>query len=454
MKNRNTVFTTILLMVGCLAFLPLNAFAVVPAPDGGYPGNNTAEGQSALLSLTTGINNTAVGWMSLRSVTEGQLNTAVGSGALSANAGNLNTATGGAALFSNNSGFDNTASGALALFHNITGPFNTANGAFALFGNTTGYSNTAVGSSALISNTVGYDNTATGINALFSNIGGFWNTAIGSGALFSNTANGNTATGFHALYGNTTGDDNTANGDGALAHNTLGYYNTAIGAYALYNSTGGSNTALGYHAGGGVTTAGGVICIGADGANVSNSCFIGNIFGALVAIGAVPVMVDSNGQLGTQMSSRRFKKEIKPIGQASETILALKPVTFHYKSDPAGAGPQFGLIAEEVAEVNPDLVVRDKNGEIYTVRYDAVNAMLLNEFLKEHRKVDQQGREIHQQQATIAELKATVAQQQKDFQAKFAGQETQIKALAADLQRVSAQVEVSRPAPKVVSKAD
>jgi hypothetical protein len=140
-------------------------------------------------------------------------------------------------------------------------------------------------------------------------------------------------------------------------------------------------------------------------------------------------------------SSRRFKEEIKPMERASEALFALKPVTFHYKSDSTNTS-QFGLIAEEVAEVNPDLVVRDDNGDIYTVRYDAVNAMLLNEFLKEHRKVQEQA-------GTIAELKSTVAQQQMDFQATFAEQEKQIEAFASGLQKVNAQIEATKPDPKV-----
>jgi hypothetical protein len=148
------------------------------------------------------------------------------------------------------------------------------------------------------------------------------------------------------------------------------------------------------------------------------------------------VLIDSAGQLGTASSSRRFKKEIKPMDKASEAILALKPVTFHYKSDKTGTA-QFGLIAEEVAAVNPDLVVRDDNGEIYTVRYDAVNAMLLNEFLKEHRKVEEQ-------EATITQLK-------KDFVATIAEQQKQIEALNAGLQKVSAQLEASKPGPQVVN---
>jgi hypothetical protein len=166
---------------------------------------------------------------------------------------------------------------------------------------------------------------------------------------------------------------------------------------------------------------------------VNNSCFIGNIHGVTTAINdAIPVVIDSVGQLGTISSSRRFKKEIKAMDKASEAILALKPVTFHYKSD-AGTTAQFGLIAEEVAQVNSDLVVRDSDGEIYTVRYDAVNAMLLNEFLKEHRTVKEQG-------ATIAELKKEIA-----------GLAETVKKQGAQIQKVSAQLEASKPSPQVVS---
>jgi hypothetical protein len=207
---------------------------------------------------------------------------------------------------------------------------------------------------------------------------------------------------------------------------------------------------LGYRAGTGVTTAGNVIAIGHPGTDVSNSCYIGNIFQAPVDPGsAVFVVIDSSGKLGTMASSKRFKKEIQPMDKASEGLLALKPVTFHYKNDQKGI-PQFGLIAEEVAEVNPDLVARDKNGEIYTVRYDQVNAMLLNEFLKEHKKVEEQGCEINKQKMTITQLESTIAEQHERFESKVAQQERQIEALASGLQKVSAQIELSKSAPQVV----
>jgi hypothetical protein len=252
--------------------------------------------------------------------------------------------------------------------------------------------------------------------------------------------------GFGSLSHNTTGNSNTADGSGALFNNTTGDFNTAVGQGALQaNTTGSANVALGVGAGGNVTTAENVICIGATvgGANVSNRCYIGNIRSATTGNNnAIPVLIDSAGQLGTISSSRRFKKEIKPMDKASEAILALKPVTFHYKSDNTNR-PEFGLIAGQVAKVNPDLVVSDESGEIYTVRYEAVNAMLLNEFLKEHKKVEEQ-------QATIAELKSTVAQQQKGFESKLAKQEKQIEALTTGLQRVSAQLELSEAAPQTV----
>jgi hypothetical protein len=403
------------------------ARALNPSPDGGYPGFNTAEGQKALFSLTTGVGNAAIGWYSLFSNTDGSFNTALGAGTLLFNIGDQNTSEGtqntaigtGALLF-NTEGSNNTAVGAGALLSNSTGGFNTSTGTFALASNTTGFANIAVGSSALYSNSTGVQNTAIGDDALFNNTIGQNNLAIGRLSLFHNTE----------------GVANTATGTETLTSNITGIGNTAIGYHALTNATSDGNTALGYNAGLNVTTASNVIAIGHLGANVSNSCFINNIRGATGAMGdGIAVLIDSHGQLATSPSSRRFKKEIKPMDKTSDAILALKPVTFHYKSDGTGT-PQFGLIAEEVAEVNPDLVVRDEKGEIYTVRYDAVNAMLLNEFLKAYR--------------TVQEQKAIVAQLKRDFQSRLADQQKQIEALTEGLQKVSAQLEASKPAPQVV----
>jgi hypothetical protein len=253
---------------------------------------------------------------------------------------------------------------------------------------------------------------------------------------------------------NDDGRQNTATGANALRSNTTGSFNTAEGVRALFNNTAGDNNiALGNSAGFNVTTGSNNIDIGAFGATgdantirigrlaMQNRTFIAGIRGVTTGMAnAVPVLIDAAGQLGTMNSSLRFKKEIKPMDRASEAILALKLVTFHYKSDATGTS-QFGLIAEEVAQVNPDLVVRDENGEIYTVRYEAVNAMLLNEFLKEHRKVEEQ-------QATITQLQSKVLKQE----ANAANQQKQIEALTAGLQKVSAQLEVSKAAPQTVLK--
>jgi trimeric autotransporter adhesin len=373
-----------------LAFMQ-NAQAVSPSPDGGYPGGNTAEGQTALLSLTSGGYNTAVGYLSLRSDATGSLNTAVGAGTLLANTADNNTATGAGALFSNTTGFSNTATGA-----------------FALFANTTGFQNNAVGFGALQNHSTGTYNNAVGAFALFNDQIGQGNTAFGSSALLSNVS-----------------------GDG----------NTAIGIVALSNSTGSNNTALGDDAGSGVSTADHVICIGTAGQNVSNSCYIGGIAGQTVGNGGSTCYVDNDGKLGVFLSARRFKTDIADMAAASEAILCLHPVTFHYKPELDKTGiAQFGLVAEEVAKVNPDLVTHDAKGELSTVRYEAVNAMLLNEFLKEHKAFLEEQRKVEEQQATIAELKKQI----ETIVAHSKEQDSQI-------QRVSTQIEMGTATRQMVS---
>jgi hypothetical protein len=282
-----------------------------------------------------------------------------------------------------------------------------------------GHGNTVEGGGALQILTTGTHNTADGYQTLFSNAGGSYNTATGSQALKNNTADGNTADGFQAL-----------------AFNTIGFGNTAIGWKALYHNTiGNGNIALGFYAGGAITTGNNNIDIGYPGIpGETETIHIGvgqtatYIAGIVEAVSTgSQVGVDSDGHLGVlTISSVRFKDQIKPMDKVSEAILALKPITFHYKKelDPKGI-QQFGLLAEEVEKVNPDLVTRDRDGKPYTVRYEAVNAMLLNEFLKEHRKNEQQ--------------EATIARQQK-----------QIEALTAGLQKVSAQIEASKPSSQTV----
>ena len=436
------------LAFACFWLLPL-AQAVVPPPDGGYPGGNTAEGANALFSLTTGTYNTAVGLDALYSDTVGNRNTAVGLNALRRNtSGNQNTAVGAEALrFNVASG--NTAIGDSALLHNTGGLGNAAVGANALLNNTTGQGNVAVGQGAMRSNTEGFLNAAIGYQALRGNTVGTWNTATGVSALWSNTnGNGNTADGYQALYSNTTGFLNTATGFQALSSNTMGTDNTAIGEYALQNnSTGDYNIALGWYAGSNIITGRSNIDIGNSGVSdesatirigndqLQSATFIAAIHGVNV-IGGTTVYINSLGHLGTVASSERFKKDIAAMDKTSEAILSLRPVTFHYKTD-TKATPQFGLIAEEVANLNPDLVVPDKDGKPYTVRYDAVNAMLLNEFLKAHRKIEEQ-------QATIAQLKSTIAQQMEAVTAR-------LKEQALLIQKVNDKVELSKAAPRTVA---
>jgi hypothetical protein len=390
----------VLLAVPCLAVLP-KSLAVVPAPDGGYPGFNTAEGQNALFSLTAGAGNTAVGWYSLFSNADGSFNTATGAGALLFNTGDQNTAFGAAALLLNSTGEHNTAVGANALLNNTIGYSNTAIGSAALFSNTEGRLNTAIGEGALLSNNTGQLNTAIAAGALNRNTTGENNTAVGYAALLGNTTGDtNTAVGSFALNSMDTGVGNSAMGVNALAINTAGFFNTAIGDAALSENAGTLNTALGYHAGinntggsvniylgneGGAPSESNVMRLGREGDGPTLFTYIAGIFSTTIS-GGTAVYIDSNGQLGTVNSSRRFKHDIKPMEKTSEAILSLKPVTFRYNSDHTKTS-QFGLIAEEVAEVNPDLVVRDNEGEALTVRYEAINAMLLNEFLKEHYKV-------------------------------------------------------------------
>jgi len=402
--------SAILVVFACYAFLP-RAQAVVTDPDDYFANNTTAVGEQALLNLTSGLDNTAVGWHALRS---------------------------------NTSGGQNTATGLTALASNTTGTLNTAYGYLALANNTTGDQNTATGIDALATNRTGGFNTATGSQALFNNRGSL-NTASGSEALYNNTtAFFNTAMGSEALFNNTTGLSNTANGYQALFSNTTAGSNTATGVQALYRTTGRGNIALGFQAGVNLTTGANNIDIGNPGVagesnkirigrqGTHNGTFIAGISG--VAVSGTQVVVNANGKLGVTGSSARFKEAIKPMDEASEAIHALKPVTFRYKQEIDFEGvQQFGLVAEEVEKVNPGLVARDAEGRVYTVRYEAVNAMLLNEFLKEHRKVQEQ-------QATITQLK-------KDFRATVLHLTARLDEQAAQIQKVSAQIEMSKPLP-------
>jgi len=381
MKNRSKVLLVILPLLTCSALLPQAQAVCQEGCDSTL--FNAFLGDDALISNTAGAGNTAVGWRSLFLNSDGSFNTGVGGGALTLNNGSSNTAVGTAALLLNTTGTLNTAVGTDALVFNDSGSQNNAMGAFALFNNVTGNFNNALGNNAL--------------------------TALpGAGALF--TGSGNNAFGESALDTLADGDGNTAVGDFAGDGLVTGERNTYIGSGIIVGDE--SDT----------------IRIG----NPSSAqCFIAGIFGQTIGATNAAVGVDDTGKLGTLVSSRRFKHDIKPIDKTSEAILGLKPVKFCYNSDPTNK-LSFGLIAEDVADVNPDLIVRDKEGKPLTVRYDAVNAMLLNEFLKEHKRVEEQ-------QASISQLKS-------EMQTMLA----QLKEQAAQIQEVSAQIQVNKPAPHVV----
>ena len=383
MKTTIRLIITILPLL-CLSAAGPKAQAVVPQPDGGYPNFTTAEGTKALFSLTTGAANTAVGWFSLYSNTEGSFNTATGAGALLFNTSNNNTAFGAAALLFNTTGTQNTAAGAVALLHN-----------------TDGFANTAIGSQALSSNTEGADNTANGVLALFNN---------------------------------TTGGTNTANGGLALYNNTTGFRNTALGYFAGVDITGDGNVCIGQ---------------GVEGeAGVDDSTYIRNVNTLAQNFSAgvndyVTVRL-SDGRLGhtAVVSSQRYKQDIKPLAAMSKALYALKPVSFRLKKefDPTQA-LGFGLIAEEVEKVDPALVYRNDKGQVESVRYEMVNAMLLNEFLKEHRTIEQLRSDAAQQEATISDLRKDIGVLR-----------TQLKEQAAQIQRVEAHIETGQPATRVAVK--
>jgi hypothetical protein len=336
-------------------------------------GGNTAEGDLALASITTGIYNSAFGFYAALSISDQSFDTAVGAGALLLDTAGSNTAVGAGALFSNSTGSDNNAFGTFALFNSTTSFFNNAHGREALFSNVDGNENNAFGDLAMENNTSGASNTAIGDDALRNNVDGSFNVAVG---------------------------DEAGTGLGASVNHCIAIGVPGAGTFAT----------------------------------LDNTCFIGSIFDQPVSdVGTQEaVFVDQFNVVGISASSRRFKHDIQPMDKASEAILALKPVTFKYNADKNGR-TQYGLIAEEVATVNPDLVVQHKDGEISTVRYEQVNAMLLNEFLKEHKKVQS--------------LETTVAQQQKGMEVLTA----QLKEQAAQIQKVSAQLEVNKPAPQVVT---
>jgi hypothetical protein len=488
-KSKTTtpsLFIALGLALACFGLLP-NAHAT--DIEGALPFGNNAEGVDVLTSLTTGAWNTGTGYQALMDLTTANLNTATGLRALRNNNADANTADGMMALFTNTTGEQNVAVGAQAMVNNVDGLQNAAVGTQALFANTSGAGNCAFGQWSLAFNAVGDTSNAFGYGALFNNDttanNGFGfvalgsnvtgpdnsafgdlslvlnviasnNCAFGNNALMNNDssaaglANGNNAFGTDALGANVDGETNNAFGTFALFANVDGVWNNAFGFGALgANVSGSFNTAIGDSAGLSIDGSGNV-CIGEGvfgNPGVNDETYIRNVwFTSQPFIAGVHdvVTVRADGRLGfTQTfapSSRRYKQDIKPMDQSSEALFQLKPVTFRYNKDLDPAeGQHWGLVAEDVQKVNPDLVIRNREGQIAGVRYDDVNAMLLNEFLKEHKTVQQL-------KATVERQEAIIAQQQKGMEVLTA----QLKDQAAQIQKVSARLEASRPAPPAV----
>lgn len=376
-------------------FGPSNVFLGLGAGNFTMSGaSNTGVGASALSSNTTGANNTASGLQALGANTNGSNNTAFGT----------------IALRNNPSASDNTAIGARALFSNIA-CCNTAGGTFALTNNTIGTFNTAFGAFALQNNTTGLENTASGYFALISNTTGSENTAIGVRALQFNTAGGNTALGHGALSGNTTDEDNTAIGDGALLLNTTGGSNIAVGSAAGANlGTGNDNIAIGSY---GETADTRTIRIGRP--FIQNRTFVAGVRGITTGLAdGATVLIDSNDQLGTINSSASLKRDIISIGEQSTTLMKLRPVSFFYRSDTVGFR-QYGLIAEEVAEVMPELVQFSPTGEAQTVRYHFLPPLLLSEIQKQEQTIQKQEVTIDDQRTEIRRIQARLTALEKRF---------------------------------------
>ena len=372
---------------------------------------NTNYGTNALFSNTTGNYNSAFGFNALNANTTGGYNSAFGVQSLQLNTtGSYNSALGFKSLFYNTTGIYNSALGFKSLFYNTTGTSNTANGLQALYSNTTGNHNTANGFQALLYNTTGNKNIANGAEAMYFNTTGYYNVVHGYQALYNNiTGIGNTVNGHQALYKNTAGSSNLAEGYQALV-NSKGSRNVGLGFKAGFNITGGSNNIAISNLGNSADT--GVIRIGTTGTHTAT--LIAGINGA-TATGGVAVYIDANGQLGTVTSSRRFKNEIKTMGNVSDKLLQLRPVTFRYKqSDNKGGHPlQYGLIAEEVAKVFPDLVQYDKQGKPFTIYYHLLTPMILKQLQREHTKFTKLEVENAMMKAKLASLEQTQAEQQK-----------------------------------------
>jgi trimeric autotransporter adhesin len=401
---------------------------------------NTASGSGALSSNTEGYDNTADGVSALRDNRKGHDNTAIGAGALFTNGADPNLST--------TDGIENTASGSGALLNNNAGSANTASGFVALFSNTTGSANTADGAFALRSNT-GSDNTASGYGALLNNLDGGENTASGGEALWHyTTGSSNTASGFEALFDNMAGHNNTASGTFALSANMAGNNNTASGFGALGSTTGSNNIGVGSDAGLNIATGSNNIDIGNAGvAGESNGIRIGTTGKQLKTfiaginnstVTGATVMISSGGRLGVAPSAARFKRNILPMDENSSALMQLRPVTFIYKSDPSNTR-QYGLVAEQVRKIYPELVTYDDKGKLQSVRYEQLIPMLLNELQK-------QATETRELTHRLETKDRQLAAQQREIDA-LKQQNASINALSKRLTALEQQARMAHPEP-------
>ncbi|MGA3158384.1 MAG: tail fiber domain-containing protein [Steroidobacteraceae bacterium] len=443
---------------------------------------NTAVGSYALKSNTTGLyntavgayslfntsaagdnngngnNNTGLGYGSLYANTSGKQNTGLGSEALTANTtGSRNTAVGAESLASNTSGYYSTALGFWSLQFNTTGYSNTGLGSYTLRHNTTGYNNTAAGSNSLTNTTTGYNNTAAGIGSLYNNTTGFDNTAVGGHALETSTVGyDNNAMGYNALESNTTGYNNNAQGSFALTANTTGYGNSAMGANSLLNlTTGWRNVGVGNNTGTVLTTGTynidigwgvgasgtaaetGVIRIGdpsvATSGGFSYTTYIAGI--STSQITGAAVYVTAAGQLGVLASSERYKSEISPMPAQSTRLQQLRPVTFHLRNEPQG-NLQYGLIAEEVDKVYPELVIRDEQGQVQGVRYDELAPILLNQVQQEEQRLALQEQQLASEHEALLDERAQRIKVQQEERALIAAQAADARELRQQMAEV------------------
>jgi hypothetical protein len=449
MAHRGWLLKNVWLAIAVTAVTLVSAGGMAHAQCSSGGNSCTLDGTGALAG-STGSNESAFGFFALGNGSDtGVANTAVGIAALGGNSSGIaNTATGAYAIAGGgpglgNTGNDNTATGYSSLEYNTIGFENTATGASALIINSSGYGNTATGANALLNNTTGYLNTATGYYALANSI-------VGSAI----TGNYDTATGAYALQSNVSGSDNTATGYYALYANNTGGNNTAIGWESLLSASGGNNIGVGSNAGSSLISGSNNIDIGNQGLKTDSNTirigtqgtqtatFVAGVNSARVFFGT-PVLINSSGQLGTLVSSARYKRDIRDMGDASSNLMKLRPVSFRYKEDP-DRHLQYGLIAEDVERVYPELVTHGDDGKVEGVRYELLPALLLNEVQKQAKENQRQAEQIRILTEQAERKDGQIASQQKQIDA-LKKKDAQIDALAERMNALERQARLAKP---------